>query len=333
MSAKSKFLILSFAVLLLFCANIVWGAVHIPVHRLYAILTGAETNGPMAFVVLNSRVPQAVTALLAGGALGVSGLVLQTTFRNPLAGPSVLGISSGASLGVALVILGFGLRGSAMQLGTGVNLSVTAGALIGSLAVMGVLIILSMAVRGDLMLLIAGMMIGYLTSAMVSLLSSLATAQGIQGYVMWGLGTFGDVSKARLPFFATVTVLSLAATMMMAKPLDLLLLGDNYARNLGVNIKVTRAGLLLCAGLLTGVVTAFCGPITFIGMSMPHLARFWFKSDSHRILLPASLLWGAIMALACNVVSTIPENSVLPINALTSVVGVPIIIWVMVRRR
>lgn len=333
MSAKSKILILSFAVLLLFCANIIWGAVHIPVHRLYAILTGVETSGPMAFVVLNSRVPQAVTALLAGGALGVAGLVLQTTFRNPLAGPSVLGISSGASLGVALVILGFGLRGSAMQIGTGINLSVTAGALIGSLAVMGVLIILSMAVRGDLMLLIAGMMIGYLTSAIVSLLSSLATAQGIQGYVMWGLGTFGDVSNARLPFFATVTVLSLAATMMMAKPLDLLLLGDNYARNLGVNIKATRAGLLLCAGLLTGVVTAFCGPITFIGMSMPHLARFWLKSDSHRILLPASLLWGAIMALACNVVSTIPENSVLPINALTSVVGVPIIIWVMVRRR
>ncbi len=330
----AKHLILGIATLLLFVANIFFGAVHLPASEVLAALTGSTgDDGAVSFIVLGSRLPQAVTAMLAGAGLGVSGLLLQTAFRNPLAGPSVLGISSGASLGVALVMLFMGGTLTVGSMSLAGNAAVVGGALAGSMAIMALIIALSSIVRNDLMLLITGIMIGYLTSSVVTLLSSLSTAQGVHGYVMWGMGTFGDVAPGQLPWFASITIAGLILSLLLAKPLNLLLLGDNYARNLGVRVVAVRNLLLLATGLLTGVITAYCGPLAFIGMAVPHVARFYYRTDNHWVLIPATMLTGAVVALGCNVVSTIPDNTIIPINALTAIIGVPIILTVILRRR
>lgn len=330
----AKHLILGITTLLLFVANIFFGAVHLPASEVLTALTGnAGADGAVGFIVLGSRLPQAVTAMLAGAGLGVSGLLLQTAFRNPLAGPSVLGISSGASLGVALVMLFIGGTLTVGSMSLAGNAAVVGGALAGSMAIMTLLITLSSVVRNDLMLLITGIMIGYLTSSVVTLLSSLSTAQGVHGYVMWGMGTFGDVAPGQLPWFASITIAGLILSLILAKPLNLLLLGDNYARNLGVRVVAVRNLLLLATGLLTGVITAYCGPIAFIGMAVPHVARFYYRTDNHWVLIPATMLTGAAVALGCNVVSTIPDNTIIPVNALTALIGVPIILIVILRRR
>ena len=330
----AKHLILGIATLLLFVANIFFGAVHLPASEVLAALTGSTgDDGAVGFIVLGSRLPQAVTAMLAGAGLGVSGLLLQTAFRNPLAGPSVLGISSGASLGVALVMLFMGGTLTVGSMSLAGNAAVVGGALAGSMAIMALLIALSSIVRNDLMLLITGIMIGYLPSSVVTLLSSLSTAQGVHGYVMWGMGTFGDVAPGQLPWFASITIAGLILSLLLAKPLNLLLLGDNYARNLGVRVVAVRNLLLLATGLLTGVITAYCGPLAFIGMAVPHVARFYYRTDNHWVLIPATMLTGAVVALGCNVVSTIPDNTIIPINALTAIIGVPIILTVILRRR
>jgi len=329
-----KFVILTSITILLFLANIFFGAIHIPADEVAGILTGqVESDSAWRFIVLNSRLPQAATALLAGAGLGITGLMLQTVFRNPLAGPSILGISSGASLGVAFVMLFFG---GALSIGTmtfGGYVATVIAALAGSLGIMTLLIMISSVVKNNLMLLIAGIMIGYLTSSVVTLLSSIATSQGLQGYVYWGMGSFSDVPVPQLPWFATLILGGIVMSLLLAKPLNILLLGDNYARNLGVRITRVRNLLLLSTGVLTAVITAYCGPISFIGMAIPHVARFYFRTDNHWILMPATLLLGGIMALSCNVISTIPENTVIPINALTAVIGVPVILAVIFRRR
>lgn len=271
--------------------------------------------------------------MLGGAALAVTGLLLQTAFHNPLAGPSILGISSGASLGVALVMLFLGGTLSMGSLSWGGNAAIVVGALVGSLGIMGMLIALSNIVKNNLMLLITGIMTGYLTSSVVTLLSSVSSAQGVQNYVMWGMGTFGDVSTDRLPWFSLFTVLGLLMSLLLAKPLNILLLGDNYAANLGVNVKTVRNLLLLATGVLTAIVTAYCGPVAFVGLAVPHISRMIFKTDNHWVLIPAAMLIGAILCLGCNVASTTPENTVIPINALTPVVGVPVILYVILRAR
>lgn len=314
-------------------ANLFFGAVHISPEEVINALTGVSQNEALSFIVLDSRLPQAVTALLGGAALAVTGLLLQTAFHNPLAGPSILGISSGASLGVALVMLFLGGSVSLGNLTWGGYAAVVVGALSGSLLIMGVLIALSTIVRNDLMLLITGIMIGYLTSSVVTLLSSVSTAQGLQSYVMWGMGSFGDVSSRQLPWFSAFTIVGLLMSLLLAKPLNILLLGDNYALNLGINVKAVRNLLLLATGVLTAIVTAYCGPVSFVGMAVPHISRMFFKTDNHWVLIPATMLSGAILCLGCNLVSTIPENNVIPINALTPVVGVPVILYVILRSR
>lgn len=320
--------------LLLVIANVLFGAVHIPLEDIYSVLAGGDTgNDAIEYIVLESRIPQALTALLAGAALAASGLMLQTVFRNPLAGPSILGITSGAGLGVALILM---FSGGMISIGSesiGGNLAVTIGAMGGSFAVMGLLISLSARLRNNLTLLIAGMMIGYLTSSLVTLLSSLSDAQGVQSYVLWGMGTFSGVSLGRLPWFAALTVIGMTLAMLLAKPLNLLLLGDNYAINLGVNVSRVRNTLLISTGLLTAVVTACCGPIGFIGLAMPHIARLIFRTDDHFILMPATMLCGAVLALSCNLISVLPDNTVIPINALTPLAGVPVVIYVILKRR
>lgn len=329
-----RFAMLIFLCAILFCLNLFFGAIHIPAEDVLNILLAREdTDSPVAFIILGSRLPQAVTAMFAGASLAVSGLLLQTAFRNPLAGPTILGVSSGASLGVAIVML---MTGGTVIIGNaflGGYAAIVGAALIGSLSIMGLLILLSSIIRNDLMLLIVGILIGYLTSSLVSLLSSLSNAEGIRSFVMWGMGTFGDVPMSRLPIFIIASVIGLAAAFFLAKPLNLLLLGENYARNLGVRIKAVRNMLLLSTGLLTAVTTAFCGPVGFVGIASPHISRMLFKSDNHQILIPATILIGSIMTLLCNWASTIPENTVIPINALTPLAGVPVILYVILRKR
>jgi len=329
-----RFIILSIMVLVLFVANIFFGAVHIPADDVMGALTGhLSSDDAVGFIVLGSRLPQAVTATLAGAGLGVSGLMLQTAFRNPLAGPSILGISSGAGLGVALVMLFLGGTLSIGEWTWGGYAAVVAGAMLGSMLVMTILIFLSAVVRSELMLLITGIMIGYLASSVVTLLSSVSSAQGVHGYVMWGMGTFGDVSMSQLPWFSSIVLIGLVLSVLLAKPLNILLLGDSYARNLGVRVVAVRNMLLACTSILTGAVTAYCGPVAFIGLAIPHVSRFYFRTDNHWILIPATMLAGAVTALACNVVSTIPENSIIPVNALTSLIGAPVIIAVILKKR
>ncbi len=329
-----RFLLLGLLTAVLFILNIFFGAVHIDASVVLDILTGyGIDDDPLNFIILESRLPQAITALLAGAALGVSGLLLQTAFRNQLAGPSVLGISSGASLGVALVILFMGGQIAIAGYEIAGNAAIIAAALAGSLAIMALLMFFSMRLRSELMLLVVGMMTGYLTSSVVTLLSSLSTAQGVHGYVMWGMGTFGAVSSARIPVFTLLVAVGLILSLLLAKPLNLLLLGDNYARNLGVRVHRVRNLLLLVTGVLTAIVTAYCGPVAFIGLAMPHVARMIMRTDNHWILIPATMLSGAAVALGCNVLSVLPDSTVIPVNALTPVVGVPVILYVIFRRK
>ncbi|MGN0237314.1 MAG: FecCD family ABC transporter permease [Lepagella sp.] len=326
-------IILGIATVLLLLANLFWGAISIPMADVISALTGGECDEALRYIILESRLPQALTALIAGAALSASGLMLQTIFRNPLAGPSILGITSGASLGVALVLLLFGgwigIAGSDF----GGNIAIMIGALLGSSIIMALLILLSLRVKNNLILLIAGMMTGYFANSVVTLLSSLSTEQGIQSYVMWGMGNFSSVSLERLPWFVAISLVGLVIAMLLAKPLNLLLLGDNYAKNLGVNVLRVRNWLLVATGLLASIVTACCGPIGFVGLAMPHIARLLTRTDNHLVLMPATMLSGSILTLLCNLVSVMPEGQIIPINALTPIAGVPVVLYVILKKR
>lgn len=327
-----KFFLLSILTIALIFCNIFFGAIHISAGEIWSILCGnSNETDAISYIVLHSRVPQAVTAVLAGAGLATTGLMLQTAFRNPLAGPSILGINSGASLGVALVMLLFGGTMSIGTMSIGGNAAIVCGAMAGSFAVMGFLIFFSSKIRSNLMLLITGIMVGYLTSSLVTLLSSLSTEQGVHGYVMWGMGSFGGVGTSQLGWFSIITIIGLLLSLLLCKPLNILLLGDNYARNLGVRVKNVRTMLLFATGLLSSVITAYCGPIGFIGLAMPHIARMIFRTDNHWVLMPATMIAGADVALGCNVLSVTISSSVVPLNALTPLVGVPVILYVILR--
>ena len=328
-----KFVIVSVLIVLLFLLNLFFGSVDIPARQVLDILLGAEGNGAAGFIVTGSRLPMAVTALLAGGGLAVSGLMLQTAFRNPLAGPSVLGINSGASLGVALVMLLLGGTISAGSYTLGGYAAVMVGAFVGSILIMCVFLFLSTVLKNTLMLLITGIMIGYLTSSVIMLLNFMSTAEGVQSYVMWGMSSFNGVSLQQLPLFSAVTIAGLAVALSLMKPLNLLLLGDGYAQNLGVNLRRVRNMLLLATGILTAVITAYCGPVAFIGLSVPHIARLIFRTDNHRILMPGTLMTGSAIALGCNLLCVLPANSVIPLNAVTPLIGAPVVIWVLFKHR
>lgn len=328
-----KFVVVTLLITLLFLLNLFFGSVDIPASHVLDILLGAEGYGAAGFIVTGSRLPMAVTALLAGAGLAVSGLMLQTAFRNPLAGPSVLGINSGASLGVALVML---LLGGTISAGTytlGGYAAVMAGAFLGSLLIMGLLLFLSAMLKNSLMLLITGIMIGYLTSSVIMLLNFMSTAEGVQSYVMWGMSSFNGVSLEQLPLFSSVTIAGLVISLLLMKPLNLMLLGDGYAQNLGVNLQRVRNMLLLATGILIAVITAYCGPVAFIGLSVPHIARLIFRTDNHRILMPGTLMTGAVVALGCNLLCVLPSNSVIPLNAVTPLIGAPVVIWVLFKHR
>ncbi|MDE6716916.1 MAG: iron ABC transporter permease [Muribaculaceae bacterium] len=329
-----RFLILTILSLLLFALNLLIGSVEIPARKIADILfNSSASDGPLEFIILGSRLPQAITALLSGAALTVAGLMLQSAFRNPLAGPSILGITSGAGLGVAFVMLLFGGTMSFAGISLGGYMAVLAGALIGSLAIMALLLLFSVWLRSDLMLLIAGIMTGYLTSSIITLLNYLSSAEGIQGYTLWGMGNFGGVSADQLPLFAGVVGAGLLLSLLMVKPLNIILLGDNYARNLGISLQSVRNMLLVTTGLLTSVVTAFCGPIAFIGLAVPHIVRMIFRSSDHRIIIPGCILTGGAVGLLCNLLCVLPENIVLPLNGVTPLIGVPVILYVIFNKR
>ncbi len=325
---------LTVCTLVLFVMSLYSGSVSIPVPAITDILMGrgSADHPSWQYIVLENRLPQSVTALLCGASLAVSGLLLQTAFRNPLAGPSVLGIDSGAHLGVALIILAAGGTMTTGTLTLGGFALVIMAALAGALAVMGILLVLSRLLQNNVMLLIAGMMVGYIASSMISLLNFKATAEGVHAMTLWGMGSFSSVSLDRLPYMAGICLTGLVLSILLIKPLNALLLGDNYARNLGIHIRRTRTLLLFTTGLLTAASTAFCGPIAFVGLAVPHLARLFLGSANHRTLLPATLLTGASLTLACNLISTLPgEGGVIPINVITPVIGAPVVLWVILR--
>ncbi len=321
---------------LLAAACLVWGSVDIAPSAIKAILTG-HSSGNYAWdvIITQSRLPMIATSALAGAALAVAGLLLQTTFNNPLADPSVLGVSAGAGLGVAVVMLATGGSiGGMLGQGFGGYMATMAAAMTGAVAVLAVLMTFAGIVRSATMLLIVGIMVSYLASSVISLLSSVASHEGLQGYVAWGFGNFTGITTTQLPMYAGSIAVALAVAVAMVKPLNAMLLGTRYAQNLGVNVRSVRNVLLLVAGALTAVVTAFCGPIGFIGMVVPHIARLATGTSSHGRLLPATMLAGADVALLCTLISvTCSSHGVLPINAITPIVGVPVIIYIIVNRR
>jgi len=328
-------LLLTVAIVLLFALNILVGSVSIPAADVVGILLGDSTaKASWQYIILQSRLPQALTALLAGGALAVSGLMLQTAFRNPLAGPSVFGINSGAGLGVALVMLLLGGSISAGSVSLSGFMAVLVAAFFGAMAVMSLIFFFSTLVRNNVMLLIVGIMIGYISNSAISLLNFFATDEGVKSYMVWGMGSFGGVSMDMMPLFAVVTMAGLLGAVVLIKPLNALLLGDRYAENLGIDIVRTRNLLLIVTGLLTAIVTAFCGPVAFIGLAVPHIARLMLHTDNHRSLLPATILMGAVVALVCNLLCVLPgESGVIPLNAITPLIGAPVIIYIIAKGR
>ena len=331
-------MLLAVSILVLLMLNLFLGSVHIPMRSIWNILWGMDNGESVVWnnIIWKSRLPQSLTALVAGSGLAVSGLQMQTVFRNPLAGPSVLGISSGASLGVAFVVLLSGsLGGMALsRMGLMGEVALTVAAIAGALSVMALIVYVSQKVHGNVTLLIIGVMIGYVANAVIGVLKFFSLEEDIRAYVIWGLGSFARVSGNQVMVFVCIMLVLLPLSFLLIKTLNLLLLGDAYARNLGLNIKKARLQVIACSGVLVAIVTAYCGPITFLGLAVPHLCRGIFRTSDHRVLMPASMLAGAALALLCNLVARMPGfEGALPVNSVTSLVGAPVVVSVLFKKR
>ncbi|MBO4800613.1 MAG: iron ABC transporter permease [Bacteroidaceae bacterium] len=343
MKQSLSFILLILLIVIFFVLNLLLGTVHIPVPDILTILLappsitgGVEGGSIYSNIIWSSRVPQALTALMAGAGLAVSGLQMQTVFRNPLAGPSVLGISNGASLGVALVVLMSGsLGGVALsRLGYLGDVAMSVAAIAGALAVMGLIVWVAQRVQSGVTLLIIGVMIGYLANAIIGVLKFFSNEEDIKAYVVWGLGSFARVSGDQMVLFVCLMAVLLPLSMLLVKTMNLLLLGDAYARNLGLNIQRARTLVILSSGILVAIITAYCGPIMFIGLAVPHLARALFRTSDHRVLMPATLLAGGALALLCNLIARMPGfEGALPVNSVTALVGAPVIAAVLFKRK
>ena len=328
---------ISIALGVFFLLNLLLGSVSIPLRAICEMLLGSEEQ-PVVWqnILWKSRVPQALTALVAGAALSVSGLQMQTVFRNPLADPSVLGVSAGASLGVAFVVLLSGALGGVAlsRLGYLGEIALSVAAILGSLSVLALIVFISTKVKGNVTLLIIGVMIGYVANAIIGVLKFFSVEEDIRAYVIWGLGSFARVSGDQMLLFVTLMTLLIPLSFLLIKTMTLLLLGSNYARNLGLNIHRARLLVILSAGILVAIVTAYCGPIMFIGLAVPHLARAIFRSSDHRVLMPATVLIGATLALACNLIARMPGfEGALPLNSVTALIGAPVVASVLFRKR
>lgn len=322
-------------ILVLFVVNISLGSVHIPLDEILTVLTGgAGSKSSWTNIILNFRLPKALTAVLVGSALAVSGLQMQTLFRNPLAGPFVLGLSSGASLGVALLMLaGVTVTGGFIASATA-NWLVVISATAGSALVLLLVVAVSLRVRDSMTLLIIGLMFGSLTGAVVSILQFFSTGDQIQMYLFWTFGSLGRLGWNELLVLIFIVTAGLIMAFLLVKPLNALLLSENYARSMGVNVKRSRLWIIVSTSLLAGGVTAFCGPIAFIGLAVPHLTRLLVDTSDHKVMVPAVALAGMIVMLVCDVVAQLPYSEhVLPINAITSLIGAPVVIWIILRKR
>jgi iron complex transport system permease protein len=330
-------LVLVTAVMVLTVVNLLIGTVSIPVSEVCSILVGRGSRSEIwSNIILSSRLPQVLTAIVAGAGLAVSGLQMQTVFRNPLAGPSVLGISNGSALGVAFVVLLSGqLGGVALsRLGYLGDVAISVAAIVGAMAVLLLIVWVSQRVRGNVTLLIIGVMIGYLATAIIGVLKFLSPEEDVKAFVVWGLGSFSRVSGDQMVLFVVLMSVLLPLSMLLVKPMNMLLLGDRYAANLGLPVQRARMLIIVCSGVLVAIVTAYCGPIMFIGLAVPHLARAVCRSSDHRQLMPATALCGALLALVCNFIARMPGfEGVLPVNSVTALVGAPVIASVLFRRR
>ena len=318
----------------LFVMNLCFGSVSIPMKDIVNAVFGGESSTYRA-IILDYRLPQAITALLAGIGLSVSGLLMQTLFRNPLADPSLLGISSGSSLGVALVVLlgtATGLSVSTLALWS--TFGVTVAAFLGAFAVLLLILALSSRLRSMVSLVLVGIMIAYIAGSVTDILKFFSQKEGLHSFVIWGMGSFSNVSKAQLPFFAIAVLVGSVGSFLLFKTLNLLLLGERYAENLGVNIKRSSMLIIMVSGFLTAIITAFCGPIAFLGLAVPHIARFLFRSSDHKLLIPATAFLGMDLALFCNLIARLPSfEGNLPINSVTALIGAPIVLWVIFHRQ
>jgi iron complex transport system permease protein len=333
MNSKFYIIVLSISVILLFLADIVLGSVHIPLKNIFLIFTGEMQDSAWSKIIWTFRFPKAITAVLAGAALAVSGLQMQTLFRNPLAGPYVLGVSSGASLGVALLVMSSQVFTGLTQ-GIGGNMGIVAAASVGSLGALFLIVYISERIRDNATLLIIGLMLGHVTSAIVGMLQYFSTAKDLQSFIIWTLGSFNNVVWNEMKILLPVVMVGLMLAFAFSKPLNALLLGDAYARSMGVNVKSSRFWIILSTGLLAGSITAFCGPVAFLGLAIPHLTRAIFNTSDHRFLIPAVCLVGAALALFCDMAAQMPGSGItLPVNAVTSLIGAPVVIWVIIRQK
>lgn len=326
------YILLTIAIVALLVLNVVCGAVSIPLEEIIAVVKGNGDVDPMtSSIILDSRLPQSITAALSGAALAASGIVLQTLFRNPLASPSILGISSGAGLGVAVVIMAMGGRVGSLAFSG--SLTVVAGAFLGAMVVLLLLLLFTTFIEGTVMLLVVGLMMSYITTSVSSLLSFYSSSDNVMSYVVWGMGDFTGVTNESLGVFSLLIFIGLLLSILMIKPLNAMLIGDRYSTNLGVDIRITRFGVLTIAGILTAIVTAYCGPVGFIGMATPHLARMVVGTTDHRELLPTTILMGSVIALCCNLLSTsIMGGKIIPLNVITPLMGAPVIIYIITRK-
>lgn len=320
----------------LFVLNLFVGSVMVPFDDIFKVLLKTNTDNTLSVIIFNYRLPQALTALLAGSALAVAGLLMQTLFRNPLADPSMLGISSGASLGVGIVILLTGaISGAAVSsFGWWSTIGVSLAAFIGAVVVLFVMLAFSSRMKNMTTLIIIGLMIAYLAGSITDILKFFSLKEDIHAFVIWGMGSFSGVGTSKMPIFAISIIIGLIATLFLSKNLNILLLGEMYAENLGLNIRKNSVIIILVSGYLTAIVTAYCGPIAFVGLAMPHIARFLFKSSDHRLLIPATMLIGMDMALFCNLIARMPGfDGNLPINAVTAFIGAPVVISVIMKSK
>lgn len=331
------FALISTSILVFFILNLVLGTISIPVGSVWNILFGIKEESIIwENIIWKSRFPQTITALVAGAGLSISGLQMQTLFRNPLAGPSELGISSGASLGVAFIILLSGSVGGTALIKMGLfgEIAISIAAVAGALAIMIMIITISRFVRGNVILLIIGVMIGYIATAIIGVLKFFSNDEDVRAYVIWGLGSFSKVSGNQVYTFLGIMIVLIPLSFLLIKTLNLMLLGDGYARNLGLNVKRARLYIIVCSCIITAIVTAYCGPIVFLGLAVPHLCRTIFVSSDLRILMPAVTLTGASLALFCNLVARMPGfEGALPINSVTALIGAPIVISVLFGKR
>lgn len=334
-SYRISFILIGLALLCSWVLNIGSGSVHIPFEDTVSILLGGKPQiEAWSYIVWNYRLPKSFTAILVGGGLSLSGLLMQTLFRNPLAGPFVLGISSGASLGAALLLMGVAMVTGMASFSFLGDVSLALAASIGSFLVLSVVMIVAQRVKDTMALLIIGLMFGSITSAIVSVLAYFSSAESLQRFIFWSFGSVGNLTPNQIFLLTGIVIIGLLLSMLSLKPLNAFLLGEHYAQSLGVSLKKSRLIIIIATGLLAGGITAFAGPIAFVGLAVPHLTRQIFDTMEHKVLIPAVFLYGAILMLLCDTLAQWPNSaSVLPINAITSLVGAPVVIWLLVRKR